>query len=104
MPWQWHSSICMVLDFFLPRYFGAFGFSPSGFLYIDQVSFLEFWASCSYPQVLATWPPVLLPYSCQPTEILFSTLRGCWGGLGEGSTMLWLLIKGAKDQPLEDPA
>src|SRR5205807_5230196 len=78
MPWQWHSSICMVLDFFLPRYFGAFGFSPSGFLYIDQVSFLEFWASCSYPQVLATWPPVLLPYSCQPTEILFSTLRGCW--------------------------
>lgn len=26
------------------------------------------------------------------------------GGLGEGSTMLWLLIKGAKDQPLPEPA
>ncbi len=26
------------------------------------------------------------------------------GGLGEGSTMLWLLIKGAKDQPLAVPA
>jgi len=26
------------------------------------------------------------------------------GGLGEGSTMLWLLIKGAKDRQLTEPA
>ncbi len=31
-------------------------------------------------------------------------LAAVLGGLGEGSTMLWLLIKGAKDQPLAVPA
>ena len=30
-------------------------------------------------------------------------LAAVLGGLGEGSTMLWLLIKGAKDQPLAEP-
>jgi hypothetical protein len=29
---------------------------------------------------------------------------GAAGGVGEGSTMLWLLIKGAKDQPLDAPS
>ena len=34
----------MAMDFFSAKYFGAFGFFPSGFLYIDRVSFPEFWA------------------------------------------------------------
>jgi hypothetical protein len=31
-------------------------------------------------------------------------IAGVLGGLGEGSTMLWLLIKGAKDEALCEPA
>jgi len=80
--WLFPFGVLVYRSGFLPRILGVL-LIPAGFGY-----------------VAASLTSLLLPaYG----DIVFH-IAGMLGGLGEGSTMLWLLIKGAKDQPLEDPA
>jgi hypothetical protein len=80
--WLFPFGILVYKSGFLPRILGVL-LIPAGVGYVA--------ASLTY---------ILLP----PYGDFVFKVSAVLGGLGEGSTMLWLLIKGAKDQPIPRPA
>ncbi len=80
--WLFPFGVLVYRSGFLPRILGVL-LIPAGLGY-----------------VAASLTSLLLP----PYGDIVFHIAAVLGGIGEGSTMLWLLIKGAKDRPLAEPA
>jgi hypothetical protein len=95
MLWLCCSSICIITDLLLPKYFGVFGSFPSGSLSTGRNSCLGVWlVVAGFAWVILSLTGVLLPQYQNKVNSYSQPVF-----FGEIAFMLWLVIKGAKPHP-----
>src|SRR5215470_6562455 len=101
-PWAFCSSMCVAMA---TKSAGssASSFFTSAFVYGGRASCHVSLASCSWLHVSATWETALRHWLLPSYEDAVARIANVPLTLGEPAIILWLLIMGAKTQPLEAP-